>query len=56
MPSRTIVPPPLIPAADLMNLPDLTPIALSAYQGLRDCSNGEELLIRKLEMACQEDQ
>ena len=55
MPSRTIVPP-LIPAADEMKLPILSPIALAAYQGLRDGSNGDELLIRQLEAACREHQ
>ena len=55
MPVKAIVPP-LIPAADRMNLPVLSPIALSAYQGLRDGKNGEEQLIRHLEAACRRDQ
>ena len=55
MPNRTIVPP-LIQAADMMKLPAMSPIALSAYQGLRDGSSGEELLIEQLEAACREDQ
>ncbi|WP_394691123.1 LysR family transcriptional regulator [Hoeflea sp.] len=50
MPSRTITQP-LVPAAETLNLPELSPIALSAYQGVREGSNGEDLLIKQLELA-----
>lgn len=53
MPSQAVVPP-LIEAAKVMELPPLAPIALSAYQGLRDNSNGEDLLISQLKTACQD--
>lgn len=52
MPAKTILPP-LIPAPDALALPPLAPIALSAYQGMRGCHNGEDLLITQFEAACR---
>ncbi len=52
MPSRTVVPP-LVPAAKTLGLPDLVPIALSAYKETNDSKNGGELLVNQLTAACR---
>lgn len=53
MPERTIGPA-LVPAAETLDLPKLSTIALSAYRGLREGQNGEETLILQLEEACKQ--